>query len=40
MGCKKLHIVDLDAAFEEYINLSQLKKLETQLKFLAQLGGA
>ena len=33
-GCKKLHIVDLDAAFgRPDINLLQLKKLEIQYQF-------
>ncbi|MDC2979177.1 1-(5-phosphoribosyl)-5-[(5-phosphoribosylamino)methylideneamino]imidazole-4-carboxamide isomerase [Pelagibacteraceae bacterium] len=40
MGCKKLHIVDLDAAFGRIdINLSSIKKIRNSIKIPIQLGG-
>ena len=40
LGCKKLHIVDLDAAFGRIdINLSSIKKIRNSIKIPIQLGG-
>ena len=40
MGCKKLHIVDLDAAFGRIdINLSSIKKIRNSISIPIQLGG-
>ncbi len=40
IGCKKLHIVDLDSAFgRPYINLPSIKKIRNSVSIPIQLGG-